>query len=171
MSSLSFRRQLLGRAAALVAAAWLASCGEDKRASAKPTTRVAQPVVLKSLVGVDTYRQALATADTEEALRLLHAAVQANRNLTEAWYTLGRLKLKLAPEIVKTEEERGVMMFREGLEAEREALALLDAGKVTVWSKAEVDDARTALDRDLLNVDEVMADHDSLLAALRLRTY
>jgi hypothetical protein len=154
----------------LVAAACLTSCGEDKKPPA-PTTRVAQPVAQAALAGVDTYRQALATQDTEESLRLLQAAVQANRNLAEAWYALGRLKLKLAPDIVKTEEARGVVVFREGLEAEREALALLDAGKVTVWSKAEEEQARMALAQDLLNVDEVMADHESLLAALRLRTY
>lgn len=171
MSSLSFLRQLSSRAAVLVAAAWLTSCGEDKKPPPAPTTRVAQPVAPAALAGVGTYREALATQDTEESLRLLQAALQANRNLAEAWYALGRLKLKLAPDIVKTDEVRGVAVFREGLEAEREALALLEAGKVTVWSKAEEEQARMALAVDLLNVEEVMADHESLLAALRLRTY
>src|ERR1700674_1315566 len=121
MTSLSLLRQLPGRAAVLVAAACLMSCGEHEKPPSGPTTRVVQPPHA-ALAGVDTYRQALATRDTEESLRLLGAAVQANRNLAEAWYALGRIKLKLAPDIVKTEEERGVVVFREGLEAEREAL-------------------------------------------------
>jgi len=154
----------------LLTAALLTSCGRDNKPPPAPTTRVAQTVSV-SLAGVDMYRQGLAATDTEESLRLLHEAVHANPHLAEAWYAIGRLKLKLAPDIVKTDELHGVRMFREGLEAEREALALLDAGKLTVWNQAEEEQAREALARDLQNVDEVMADQESLLAALRLRTY
>jgi hypothetical protein len=170
MTWLSVPRQIAGPAAILLAAALLTGCGRDNKPPPAPTTRVVQPAP-PSLAGVDLYRQALATKDTEESSHLLEEAVHANPRLAEAWYALGRLRLKLAPEIVKTDEMRGVMMFREGLQAEREALGLLDAGKVTVWSKAEEEEARTALARDLLNVDEVMGDQESLLAALRLRTY
>ncbi len=62
-------------------------------------------------------------------------------------------------------------MFRERLEAEKEALRLLDAGNVTIWGAAEVEQARTLLATDLVNVDATLADQDSLLRALRVRTY
>jgi hypothetical protein len=64
-----------------------------------------------------------------------------------------------------------MQVFREGLEAEKEALRLLDAGKATVWNTAQEDQARTTLATDLTNVDETLADQESLLRALRVRTY
>jgi tetratricopeptide (TPR) repeat protein len=123
------------------------------------------------IAGVGIYREALATEDNEEALRLLEQAVRANPRLAEAWYDVGRRKVKLAPHIVKLDELRGIQIFREGLEAEKEALRLLDAGKVTVWNAAEEDQARATLATDLANVDETLADQESLLRALRVRTY
>jgi hypothetical protein len=104
-------------------------------------------------------------------LRLLEQAVRANPRLAEAWYEVGRRKVKLAPDIVKLDELQGIQVFREGLEAEKEALRLLDAGKVTIWNAAEEDEARATLATDLANVDETLADQDSLLRALRVRTY
>jgi hypothetical protein len=64
-----------------------------------------------------------------------------------------------------------MQIFREGLEAEKEALRLLDAGKATVWNTAQEDQARATLATDLTNVDEILADQESLLRALRVRTY
>ncbi len=123
------------------------------------------------IAGVGIYREALATEDSEEALRLLEQAVRANPRLAEAWYDVGRRKVTLAPHIVKLDELRGIQIFREGLEAEKEALRLLDAGKVTIWNTAEEDQARATLAIDLANVDETLADQESLLRALRVRTY
>jgi hypothetical protein len=62
-------------------------------------------------------------------------------------------------------------MFREGLEAEQEALRLLDSGKIAVWTGDEEIQVRETLATDLANANEVMADQDSLLNALRMRTY
>jgi len=104
-------------------------------------------------------------------LRLLEQAARANPKLAEAWYELGRRKVKLAPEIVKTDELQGTVLFREGLEAEKEALRLLDVGNVTIWGAAEEDQARAVLSTDLAYVDETLADQDSLLRALRVRTH
>ncbi len=123
------------------------------------------------IAGVGIYRKALAAQDDDEALRLLEQAVRANPRLTEAWYEVGRRKARLAPGIVKLDELQGMQIFREGLEAEKEALRLLDAGKVSVWNAAEEDQARAVLATDLANVDEALADQESLLRALRVRTY
>ena len=48
---------------------------------------------------------------------------------------------------------------------------MLDAGNVTIWGAAEEEQARTVLATDLVNVDATLADKNSLLRALRARTY
>lgn len=156
-------------AAMLFCAAALTGCG--KGSSPPAPAPVAVPVQRAEIAGVGTYREALAAQDEEETLRLLEQAVRANSHLAEAWYELGRLKVKRAPDIVKRDELQAIAMFREGLEAEKEASRLLDAGQVTVWTPAEQDQAREVLARDLANVDEALADQESLLTALRMRTY
>ena len=89
----------------------------------------------------------------------------------QGWYELGRFKVKRAPLVIKTDELQAVAMFREGLEAEQEALRLLESGKVVMWTGEEELHAREILAVDLANANEVMADQDSLLNALRMRTY
>ena len=170
MSLLPFLRHHSAHIAVLLAAALLSSCGKSDEppppVKAAPTQRMLQVAI----PGIEPYHQALGTQDTEDALRLLQDAVRANPKLAEGWYAIGRIKMKLAPEIVKTDENKGVLVFREGLEAEREALALLDRGHRTVWSPGEEEQARMTLANDLQDVDQVMGDRESLLAALRVRT-
>jgi hypothetical protein len=170
MPVLTFLRHRSTHAAVLLAAALLWSCGKTDKPPAPAKAAPTQRTLQVAIPGVETYRQALATQDTEEALRLLHDAVRLNPKLAEAWYAIGRIKMKLAPDVVRTDESKGVLLFHESLEAEREALALLDGGHRTVWSAEEEDQARMTLASDLQDVDQVTADRDSLLAALRLRT-
>jgi tetratricopeptide (TPR) repeat protein len=163
-----FRLLRLGLTIA-VSVASIAACG--KANPPPPPTPSVAPVKKAEIAGVETYRHALASEDSEESLRLLEQAVRANPRLAEAWYEVGRRKMKLAPDIVKLDELQGIQVFREGLEAEREALRLLDTGKVTIWNAAEEDEARATLATDLANVDQTLADQESLLRALRVRTY
>ncbi len=124
------------------------------------------------IAGVRTFREAVAAAeDGDERLRLLELTVRSNPHLAEAWYELGRIKVRRAPVVIKTDELQAVAMFREGLEAEQEALRLLESGKIVVWTNEEEMRARETLAVDLANANEVMADQDSLLNALRMRTY
>jgi hypothetical protein len=155
-----------------VSAAALAGCGKGS-STPPPAARAAaaQPVQKAEIAGVATYRKALAAQDSEEALRLLEQTVRSNSRLAEGWYELGRRKVKLAPNLVKTDELQGIQTFREGLEAEKEAQRLLDAGNVTIWSATEEEQARAVLATDLANVDETLADQESVLRALRVRTY
>jgi len=129
------------------------------------------PVQSAEIAGVKDYRLAFKTEDLDERLHLLELAVRANPRLAEAWYELGRLKVRRAPVVIKTNELQAVAMFREGLEAEQEALRLLDSRKLAVWTSDEEIQARESLATDLANANEVMADQDSLLNALRMRTY
>jgi tetratricopeptide (TPR) repeat protein len=164
-----FRFLRIGFTMAL-SAALVAGCGKGISPPPAPSP-AAVPVKKAEIAGVGIYREALAAQDSEEALRLLEQAVRANPRLAEAWYEVGRQKVRLAPDILKSDELRGIQVFREGLEAEKEASRLLDAGKVTVWNAAEEDQARATLATDLANVNETLADQESLLRALRVRTY
>jgi hypothetical protein len=162
-----FPYRLLCAIALLFAGAVLSACGKDRR----PPPLALAPVAAVAEPGVEPYRKALAAQDTEETLRLLQEALRANPRLAEAWYEQGQLKVKLAPGMLKADELQAVLIFREGLESEKEALRLLDAGEVTVWTPKEQGQARAVLQADLVNVDEVLADRDSLLYALRVRIY
>jgi tetratricopeptide (TPR) repeat protein len=164
-----FWRRTVAAAAALIAVASLGGCG--KGAPPPPPPSAAKPVQKAEIAGVNLYRQALATQDGDESLGLLEQAVRTNPRLTEAWYELGRFKVKRATILIKTDELQAVQMFREGLGAEQEALRLLDDGKVTVWSAAEQEEARAALQTDLRDAEEAMTGPEALLSALRQRTY
>ena len=129
------------------------------------------PVQSAEIAGVRTYLEAFAADDADERLRLLELAVRSNPRLAEAWYELDRIKVRRAPVVIKTDELQAVAMFREGLEAEQEAMRLLESGKVVIWTGEEELRAREILAVDLANANEVMADQDSLLNALRMRTY
>jgi hypothetical protein len=156
-------------AAALIAALALTGCG--KEAAPPPAPPLAQPLRQAPIAGVETYRAALAAPSDEERLALLEQAVRANWRLPEAWYELGRLKLKLAPQAVKTDEADGVRIFRAGLEAEQEAWRLIEAGEVSLWSAAEETQARAALAADLVGAEETLQTPEASLVALRQRTY
>lgn len=156
-------------AAVLLLTIPLGGCG--KSAPPPPPKPAAKPVQKVEITGVDLYRRALATQDSDEALALLEQTVRANPGLTEAWYEVGRRKVKQAAVLIKTDEQQAVQMFREGLGAELEAMRLLDGGKITLWSTDELATARTNLEVDLRSADEAMASPDALLTALRQRTY
>ena len=61
--------------------------------------------------------------------------------------------------------------FREGLQAEQEALRLLNEGKLSVWSVEEQAKAREVMDLDLRGVEEALGDEEALTEALRVRIY
>ena len=155
-----------------VCAVLAAGCGEDKHPPKAPPPAYRPPPV--QILGVDSYREAqraLAAGNEDDALPLLEKSIRANAKLAEAWYELGRLKVKRAPELSKTDEVAGMVMFREGLEAEREALALIDGGKAVLWSNEEQLDARARLDADLENAGDALSDEDTLREALRMRVH
>jgi hypothetical protein len=62
-------------------------------------------------------------------------------------------------------------LFREELEAKKEALRLLDTHNVTIPGAAEDHQACAVLTTDPADVDETLVDQDALLRALRVRTY
>lgn len=152
----------------------LASCGNDKHPAKSVPAPKLQPVQPRVIPGADQYREAmsaLAAGNEQEATSLLERSVRTNSKLTEAWYELGRIKVKRAPDLAKSDEQAGIVMFREGLEAEREALRLIDAGQAVLWTNEDQLQAREKLDADLVNTAEALNDEDSLREALRMRVH
>ena len=97
--------------------------------------------------------------------------LRTNSRLAEAWYELGRVKVRRAPVLVQSNELAGVVSFREGLMAEKEARRLIDAGQAALWTSDEQIDAQMNLDADLQNADQLLGDPDALREALQLRVH
>ena len=155
----------------LVALTAVLICGCGRKPPAPPPPTV---VVPHQIAGLKSYQEGLAALgadDQEQAQRLLLDAVHQNTNLTEAWYELGHLKVTMAQGLFKTDELRALVLFREGMQFEQQALKLLDEDKITVWKPADVEQAREKMELDLRDADRALADEDSLREALRTRIY
>ncbi|MEO8628591.1 MAG: hypothetical protein ABI612_10890 [Betaproteobacteria bacterium] len=149
----------------------LVACGRDSAPRPPPAPPKPQPV---AIAGVDAYRQGLAAVqaqDHEGAVLLLRQATRNNHELAEAWYEKGRIQIQHAVPAFKTNELLALEEFREGLQAEQEALRLLNEGKVSVWSEEEQAKAREVMDLDLRGAEEALGDQEALTQALRLRIY
>jgi hypothetical protein len=142
----------------------------------KPPPEPAPPPAITphDIAGVKAYRSgvaAVAAGDVDQAQGLLLDAVHQNQNLAEAWFELGHLKVTVAPGLLRTDELKAMVLFREGLQFEQQARKLIDEGKLTVWSPEEAEQARAKIEVDLRDADRALADEDSLREALRLRVY
>ena len=155
-----------------VALTALLICGCSRQPPPSPPQPA--PVAPHEAAGVRSYKEAmvaLGADDKEKAERLLLDAIHQNTHLAEAWYELGHLKVIMAPDLFKTDELKALMIFREGMQFEQQALKLLDEDKITVWKPAEVDVAREKMDVDLRDADRALVDEESLREALRTRIY
>ena len=169
-----FGSWLHAAALAALCTALLAGCGDDKHRAKPPAAPGAKRTPRVETPGVSIYRKALAelaAKDGDEAVRLLEQSVRTNSRLAEAWYELGRVKVRRAPVLVQSNELAGVVSFREGLMAEKEARRLIDAGQAALWTSDEQIDAQMNLDADLQNADQLLGDPDALREALQLRVH
>jgi hypothetical protein len=159
---------------AALLAVLLCGCGQDRKpvAVAQPTGPA--PAQYNELAGLKAYRAgvaALAANDEDNAQSLLLDAIHQNKDLTEAWFELGHLKIKLAPSLMQADELKAMVLFREGLQFVLEARKLIDQDKIAIWTPAQLDEARVKMEADLRDVDRALADEDSLREALRQRIY
>ncbi len=173
LSSFRTFAQAANGAVALFFLLWVSGCGHDHKPSASVSKGPA-PAQYNELAGLKAYRAgiaSLAANDPDSAQRLLLDAVHENKDLAEAWFELGHIKIKLAPGMMQADELKAMVVFREGLQFEQEALKLIDQGKVLIWTPSQVDDARVKMEADLRDADRALADEDSLREALRQRVY
>ena len=105
--------------------------------------------------------------DLRAAIQSLQQAIDANPEFAEAWYQLGAAKANLAIEQVRFDEHAAVQLFREGVEAKKQALHLMSLGKCYVWDEGKRKQAWADLQEALRGVDEVLADQRMTVAALK----
>jgi tetratricopeptide (TPR) repeat protein len=160
---------------AILLSALICGCGHDRKPPAAPPPQTGPaPAQYNELAGLKAYRAglaALAADDLDKAQSLLLDAVHQNKDLAEAWFELGHLKVKLAPGMMQTDELKAMVTFREGLQFVQEARKLIDQDKIAIWTPAEVDQARVKMESDLRDADRALADEESLREALRQRVY
>jgi hypothetical protein len=158
----------------ILLSALICGCGHDRKPAPAPQATGPAPAQYNEIAGLKAYRAglaALAADDPDQAQSLLLDAVHQNKDLAEAWFELGHLKVKLAPGMMQADELKAMVLFREGLQFVQEARKLIDQDKIVVWTPGEVDQARVKMESDLRDVDRALADEDSLREALRQRVY
>jgi hypothetical protein len=114
-------------------------------------------------------RQAVGRRDYAEARRLLAITVERMPGFTEGWYNLGAAASHLAVEAAGRGEDAAALgFFREGLAAKRRADALIREGHWVIYDPAQQSQVKADLAQALQDADEVAANEEALLAALRL---
>jgi tetratricopeptide (TPR) repeat protein len=120
--------------------------------------------------GASAYQEAklyIQASDLRGAVTALQRAIAQNPDFTEAYYQLGAAKTNLAIEEVRHDERAAIELFREGVEAKKEARRLMDQNKYYIWTERQRSQARIDLREALRDVDAVLADEPSLIAALK----
>ncbi|HEX6736723.1 MAG TPA: hypothetical protein VF310_00490 [Vicinamibacteria bacterium] len=114
-------------------------------------------------------REAVRRRDHAEARRLLQTAVGLMPDFTEGWYNLGAASSHLAVEAAgRGEDQAALAFFREGLDAKRRADGLIREGRWLIYNPQQQEQVKSDLAHALEDADEVAANEEALLAALRL---
>jgi len=120
------------------------------------------------------YREAqgfVAAGKLDEARASLEAAVAAEPDFTEAWYNLGaNLSNMAVREAGRNDDPRAALdLFRRGVAAKILARALMNDGKWFVYGEKERAVVEADLKEALRDMQQVMADEETLFLALRMR--
>ena len=135
-----------------------------------PTDPRTQTARVEAFAGDFAYQEAkryIQASDLRGAVTALQRAIAQNPDFTEAYYQLGAAKTNLAIEEVRHDERGAIELFREGVEAKKEAHRLMNQNKYYVWDERQRAQARIDLREALRDVDAVLADEPSLVAALK----
>jgi tetratricopeptide (TPR) repeat protein len=162
------------RFARMLAVITLVSVGGCDRDGASHTLSPADPRTqtarAEAFAGEFAYQEAkryIQASDLRSAVTALQRAIAQNPDLTEAYYQLGAAKTNLAIEEVRRDERAAIELFREGVEAKKEARRLMNQNKYYIWDERQRAQARVDLREALRDVDAVLADEPSLIAALK----
>jgi hypothetical protein len=142
------------------------SAGAEATAAATPPPGLTAPA-WEAYVAA---RKAIYDSNLVEGQVRLKEAIAAQSDFTEAWYNLGATTSRLAIEAAGAgRDAEALMLFRESVTQKRRAGDLIAEGKWFVYLKQDeqagvVSDLQHALE----DADAVLADEDSLLAALRI---
>jgi tetratricopeptide (TPR) repeat protein len=163
-------------AAAGVGCALLWGCHRQSEPDQAATTAAsaqatAQAVEQKPTPGLAAYNEAkdyILSENYQASIVALERAVEQDPDFAEAWYQLGASRTHMAIRQVRYDEQTAVRLFREGVDAKRTAKQLMSLGKYFVWDEPQRTQAWSDLSKALEDVDAVLADEPSLIAALRM---
>jgi uncharacterized protein (UPF0264 family) len=141
-----------------------------------PSTAAAAPVNVTAAPTADSpamlaYRRArehIASNHLREAVVALKEAIGHDPQFGEAWYQLGAAQANLAIGQVNANADAAVAMMEEAVRSKKHARNLMNAGELRVWTPAQTAQARSDLDNALADIDQVMGDRTSLIAAMEI---
>jgi tetratricopeptide (TPR) repeat protein len=162
------------RVFALIALASIGGCDREAsplRPPAPTAARTETAAPTEAFPGQFAYREAkglIQVNDLPAAVSSLRRAIAQNPEFSEAYYQLGAAKTNLAIQEVHHDERTAIDLFREGVEAKKQARHLMSLNKYFVWNERQREQAWTDLREALREVDAVLADEPSLVAALKM---
>jgi len=162
------------RVFALIVLASIGGCDREVsqlRASAPTAARTQAVVSAEAFPGQFAYQEAkglIQINDLRGAVNSLQHAIEQNPEFSEAYYQLGAAKTNLAIQAVRNDERSAINLFREGVEAKKQARHLMSLNKYYVWNERQREQAWIDLREALRDVDAVLADEPSLVAALKM---
>ncbi|MCC6954188.1 MAG: hypothetical protein IT290_08725 [Deltaproteobacteria bacterium] len=116
--------------------------------------------------GEDAYTR----GDYEQCVKHLSDAIELQEDFLEAYYGRGGCSIGLALHVMREgNRERALELYRDSVADKREAKALMDEGRWYIYfgkreQRQMISDVKSAL----VDADEVMADEESLVAAMKL---
>jgi tetratricopeptide (TPR) repeat protein len=161
------------RVLALIALASVGGCDREVSPPRPPTPTAAstEAVAHAEAFRPIAYLEAkglIQANDLRAAVISLRHAIEQNPEFSEAYYQLGAAKTNLAIQEVRYDERTAIDLFREGVEAKKQARHLMSLNKYYVWNERQREQAWTDLREALRDVDAVLADEPSLVAALKM---
>jgi tetratricopeptide (TPR) repeat protein len=162
------------RVLALIALASVGGCDREVSPPRPPTPTAAPTEAVahaEAFPGQFAYLEAkglIQANDLRAAVISLRHAIEQNPEFSEAYYQLGAAKTNLAIQEVRYDERTAIDLFREGVEAKKQARHLMSLNKYYVWNERQREQAWTDLREALRDVDAVLADEPSLVAALKM---
>lgn len=165
---------LFARAFALIALVSVGGCNREApspRALAPAATRAEVSPPSEAFPGQFAYQEAkgyIQVNDLRAAVNSLTRAIEQNPEFAEAYYQLGAAKTNLAIQQVRYDERTAIELFREGVDAKKQARHLMSLNKYYVWNERQRERAWSDLREALRDVDAVLADEPSLIAALKM---
>jgi tetratricopeptide (TPR) repeat protein len=164
---------LFARVFALIALASVGGCNREAppRTLAPASTPAEATPPIEAFAGQFAYQEAkglIQANDLRAAVNSLTRAIEQNPDFSEAYYQLGAAKTNLAIQQIHYDERNAIELFREGVAAKKQARHLMTLNKYYVWNQRQRERAWSDLREALRDVDAVLADEPSLIAALKM---
>jgi predicted negative regulator of RcsB-dependent stress response len=143
--------------------------GGDPAAAAAATPAPPPGLSAEAFQAYEAAKQSVEANDLATARGHFQDAVAAQPDFTEGWYNLGATTTRLAAvAALAGQDPEAIALFREGVNQKRRAESLIGQGKWYIYTPQQQEQVISDLQHALEDVDAVLADEPSLLAAMRM---